>query len=673
MTLKTSLFNKGIYKSTIKRCLWGSVLYFVILLICNVLPITLMGEYHLSSDIIYDNGLVFGSVVVSMFVPTVASLLVFRYIHSKKTSVFTHSLPVTRNSVYLSSIAGAFTLMFAPVLACGLILLLMALTGYSYCMTISSCFVWIGMNILTLFLMFSCSCLSANLTGNGFAMVAINGLLHGIVPLVTVTFNQVATFFLYGFKNMNDFISEVVYSNFVVWLGRSADNVAVEYYSDAVANRQFEVGRMFVYIAIAVLFYILSWVIYKVRNLENAEDVAAFKCLNPIFKYLVTFLAAISSFALFGEFMNQSIAVFGATIAIISAVVYFGAEMLLKKSLRVFKSYKGFVVFGVVFVALICFTAFTSFFGFESYVPDADNVESVAVYSHYQYEEPFVEDEDFIKHVTNWHKNHLDQKLGTVLDPGITGGYYTRTHLVYKLSNGKVVERTYYLTENENYKIYEEFYKFNEYKFKAFEMFGNDAESLMSMSVYSEHDGNVARIETKEQKKQLFECLRKDIAALDYGQIHTSTLSTCHVDMEFKSERFVPGMGGSKVSYFSYGLNRNFKNTYKWLKDNGYGNCVTVVNENMPLYVIYDMNLSAAWKAYTSDSTEFDGRVLKNISISNGELKEKVYDYLDNTHFSYGPDKKFYSVICPQDENNYSLLASIPEENIKEFEEFLNK
>ncbi|MEE1042628.1 MAG: hypothetical protein UH854_01555, partial [Clostridia bacterium] len=44
MTLKTSLFNKGIYKSTVRRYLWGGVLYFIILFLSTVLPILLTVE-----------------------------------------------------------------------------------------------------------------------------------------------------------------------------------------------------------------------------------------------------------------------------------------------------------------------------------------------------------------------------------------------------------------------------------------------------------------------------------------------------------------------------------------------------------------------------------------------------------------------------------------------------
>ena len=41
MTLKTSLFNKGIYKSTLRRYAWGSILYFILLFLCTGMMILL--------------------------------------------------------------------------------------------------------------------------------------------------------------------------------------------------------------------------------------------------------------------------------------------------------------------------------------------------------------------------------------------------------------------------------------------------------------------------------------------------------------------------------------------------------------------------------------------------------------------------------------------------------
>ena len=89
MTLKTSLFNKGIYKSTIRRYLWGSVLYSVILFVITALPIFLMIDpkdvsnyIGYSYPILYD--ITLPTVLIALAVPTVVGLLVFRFMHSKK-------------------------------------------------------------------------------------------------------------------------------------------------------------------------------------------------------------------------------------------------------------------------------------------------------------------------------------------------------------------------------------------------------------------------------------------------------------------------------------------------------------------------------------------------------------------------------------------------------------
>ena len=41
MTLKTSFFNKGIYKLTVKRYIWGAVLYFAVLFMSTGLSLFL--------------------------------------------------------------------------------------------------------------------------------------------------------------------------------------------------------------------------------------------------------------------------------------------------------------------------------------------------------------------------------------------------------------------------------------------------------------------------------------------------------------------------------------------------------------------------------------------------------------------------------------------------------
>ena len=193
MISKTSFFNKGIYKSTVKRFAWGSVLYFAMLFITTVLSLYLntpRGYEHIPYDYYENTPLILRSsyftapILMAIVVPTVVALFVFRFIHSKNQSVFTHSLPVSRKANFVSSIIASFTLMFAPIVVNGIILMLMSTFGFGQFFTVYDCAVWIGYNMLGLFMMFSVAVLASCFTGNSFAMVGINIIIHAFLFII---------------------------------------------------------------------------------------------------------------------------------------------------------------------------------------------------------------------------------------------------------------------------------------------------------------------------------------------------------------------------------------------------------------------------------------------------------------------------------------------------------
>ncbi|MBQ8003983.1 MAG: hypothetical protein IJ299_02715, partial [Oscillospiraceae bacterium] len=126
MTLQTSLFNKGIYKSTLRRYAWGSVFYAILLFMITSLVIFFDVDperYYRTMEehgaLILGDSYLYVPLVIGFFVPTVVALLVYRYVHAKKNSVFLHSLPVTRNANYVSTVLAAITLMMAPIILNG--------------------------------------------------------------------------------------------------------------------------------------------------------------------------------------------------------------------------------------------------------------------------------------------------------------------------------------------------------------------------------------------------------------------------------------------------------------------------------------------------------------------------------------------------------------------------
>lgn len=642
MISKISLFNKGIYKSTIKRYLWGSVLYFILLFMMTGMSIMLsydrsiqfLPQRGLNWSLIMDNEYILLPMLLAFAVPTVAGLMVFRFIHSKKTSVFVHSLPVKREANYVSSVLAALTLMAAPVILNTLVLMLISVTGYSQYFGIGDCAVWMLFNLLALFIMFSCVCFVASITGNSFAMIALNVLFHSFVPLLAAGFSIVSEKFLFGYAGEDVLLSRVVDNNFPVRL--------ISFISRWSSREQGfnEAGTVVKFIMIALLLYVISAILYKKRRMETAEDVAGFKCLNPIFKYLLTFMGAIAAFSIFSYSMQDNQFMFWCIVALSSIVIYFAGEMLLKKTFRVWHTYKGYLGFAIAFAAMMCVFAFTGFFGFENYVPKEGDVSEIALYNYYSGEKPFSENKDIINKALIIHKNRLIEKdiIKSYTDD-------TNIHIEYQLKNGKTVHRRYGVSQDELHRIMQTMYKNQEYK-ELSERIYTDISSVYTINIYADEHID---INDEEKKQELFECLKKDISSLSYNEIHNDAWGF-NIDIEYVPQkvfnednyRIVTSQSGEReriyMEYMSVWVNANFKNTIAWFVENGYWEKLAIKNEGF-MYIC-----GAHEELPFLDGNEFTGVISqvkenKIVKLDTPQDMEKIINYAQFEKQTYVEEK----------------------------------
>ena len=568
MTLRTSFFNKGIYKSALKRYLWGSILYFIILFFSTGLALFLnMGRgiynpleysYYKDSPLIFQGSYMALPMLLAMVVPTVAALLIFRFLHSKKQAVFIHSLPVNRTAIFTSSIFAGFTLMLAPVVLNGIILMGISLSDYGVYFSAIDCLKWIGYNALGIFMMFSCAVFSANLTGNSFATVALNGLIHGFLFLTVATFSIMADVFIYGFTEMNNFIEKVGTGNFFVTVF-------------SFSNEHFRNGLTFwdfaKYIIASAILYALAYFLYRKRRMETVGDVAGFKCLNPIFKYLVTFLATMFGFAGLASYIGENPFVFAIIIAVIGIVAYVGSEMILKKTLNVMYSWKGYIAYALVFSGIICVFAFSSFFGYETRVPNPSEVESVAVYEYYRFEEPYSEENEIIESAVKIHREFTEGYIPKINDYGVPRSQlYTRIHIKYNLKNGKSLTRVYPVSIAKRNEIMNRLYAFEEYRKMCEEVF---VEESLIKGVFVNDKVEIAEYDG------LLEAIRKDTMDMRYEKLHPMQYNEDDILYGISIEYKVIEKDGDNKPY-SYlsgiyvQITRDYENTVKWLWENGF-------------------------------------------------------------------------------------------------------
>lgn len=670
MISKTSLFNKGIYKSTIRRFLWGSILYFIMLFVFTGMMIFLNEDPNYANtywssraqSAILSTDYMILPMLMSMVVPTIAGLLLFRFIHSKKTSVFVHSLPVKRETNFVSSVLAALTLMAVPVILNTIILIIMSATTFSLHFSVGDCMIWMLLNLFALFTMFSAVCFVAVITGNSFAMVGLNILFHTIALIISAAFTMVCEIFLFGFAGEGELIDKVFNNSFITRIpsimtswGYSKSEIMTGYIKDIV-----------IFCVIAVVLYILSGILYKKRKMETSEDVAGFNCLNPIFKYLVTFVVAISTFAIAAYSIYKSPVSLWITVFVVSAVIYFGIEMLLKKTLRVWKSYRGYIGFAIVFAGIMCLFAFTSLFGFETYIPEKEDVQSATVYEYYRETKPFLADDEIIVKAIKTHNSLLKNRK--VLPER---EHETRMHVEYSLKNGKKIHRVYPIDKDTLHDIMNSIYENEEYKKKQERIFV-PMEEIYSIKLNGDGGYNQS-IEDPIKMQELISCIKEDILTLSYNEIYSGSrefgIEIGYIPQEESNEIYLDEVYGEdntsiRIRHEYEAINANYKNTIKWLRDNGYWESVAFKPSGI-MYIARD------WM----DLPFFDeeGRLVDYIKGKDSFIKledaediEKIADFCNNTPREYVKEKDRYTVyiVYNEQEKDHSTLTEISKDEI---------
>ena len=131
-----------------------------------------------------------------------------------------------------------------------------------------------------------------------------------------------------------------------------------------------------------ILFLALSaaaLLIYRARQMESAGDVVSVRVVRPIFKYGVAVCAGLSGgtftyYVLFGDGQLSLVL----SILFWAAVGYFLAEMLLRKSFRVFSAWPGCLVLLALLSALfLCIRLDLT--GYQDYIPASGEVSQVTV------------------------------------------------------------------------------------------------------------------------------------------------------------------------------------------------------------------------------------------------------------------------------------------------------
>ena len=196
--------------------------------------------------------------------------------------------------------------------------------------------------------------------------------------------------------------------------------------------------------AAGLILSVCALLIYRRRDMERAGDVVAVPVLKPIFKYCMTFgcalvLAVSPSYIGTGTINASGMTAALTELALLLAgafVGYFAAEMLMQKTLRVFRGHWcGFIVSGVIIIALTML-AELDLTGYERRTPAAGDVEWVHI-SNYS-DDGRLSTPENIAALVDFHREIIANKPVNEAADDHNGLIFE-----YRLKNGKIMTRAY--------------------------------------------------------------------------------------------------------------------------------------------------------------------------------------------------------------------------------------
>lgn len=569
MTFKKSLFNKGLFLSDVKRFSWVSLLYAGMLFF--ILPFNhIMRKNALDNEWVrhqIQNSLSFSSsnatqVMLILVIPIVLAVLIFRYMQKTNAAALMHSLPCGRDTLYFSHTTAGLLLLCLPVIFIGFILMALQLTTvlgnyYSFANVLQ----WLNHTLLFNILFFSSAVFVGMFTGSSVAHIVFTYILHILPAGIYMLFQYNLSQLIYGYNN-NSFFNSILEKLPFFRLLNFRSGINAEY---------LPAGEYISYAIITVLFIVVAYYVYKIRNIESAGDIISFKGIRPVFKYGVTLCSMLLGGLYFAAISGNSFSIIAFGYFFSSFIGYLVAEILLEKSFKVWKAYKGYIAY-TAFLIIFLIGVQTDVLGYVGRVPEIQDVENVFLgssiyqWEHFEemqdinspyYREGFYYRDDYvfddpesIKNIITLHQTLIDK-------PSKKGGSYR--YIAYKLKNGKQLVRQYIINNHQHASALKPIYESIDYKQIRFPVIRQSHEEIKLIEITDNRSPKKPLMLTdSEEIKEFIEMFKMDI--------HRSNYEELIIDAKYTPIISIMTNDDNRMNYPLY---ESHTIVYQWLKDKG--------------------------------------------------------------------------------------------------------
>ena len=414
MRSATSFFDKTLFRSQLKHT-WPLWLGYTALWLFLV-PVALFsalsaypGSYSAAdaSSLLLNTG-VRGGVFISFVFGLFFAMLAFSHLTQSRATNGFHALPVRRETIFLTAYLTALFCQLSTILVT--FLLGAAVSAPLHLSFWSVTGAAMGSAMLEAVFFYSFAALCMMMTGQILAAPVFYFVGNILVPGMEYLLRNFAGNFLYGYSGHTDvalgFLSPPLYMYTEVSIASIETCESDSYYVTAYALEHRSFMILAAYALAGLVIALIALLLYRMTG-----STVAFPWATPIFKYGVAFCTAVALgqflyYFLFGQYRSGgSDSLPGTILCMVAAglVGYFVAEMLIKKSFRVFRAgAKGAVIVSLALVLLGVAMSF-DLTGYEKHVPDESEIES-AFYTFSGMTNVTTDDADTIRRLTAAHQ-----------------------------------------------------------------------------------------------------------------------------------------------------------------------------------------------------------------------------------------------------------------------------
>lgn len=574
MPSKTLWLNKQIILQTIRSSGWIPLIYFLGLLLALPLDIFRRYENDLRADFQppYPVGSLFEynihlQIAMLVIVPVLMAVFLFRFLNTKPAAEMMHSLPIKREKIFFHYTLSGFVGLMLPVVLTALIVILLyqGIDLQAY-FGMKDIFIWAGTTVLLNLVIFTAGVLVAMLTGLSVLQAVFTYVFlffpAGMLFLIVANFH----FLWYGFP-MDYYLSNNMEKLSPLLMIAMIDELIMDGTTVAL------------YGAALLVFYGFSLFLYKIRKIESATEAIAFPKLRFVFKYGLTFCVTLLGGVYFAALMEGNRSgwlIFG---YIIGAIIgYYGAEMILRKTWRVFNKAKGLLLYSASMTVLFIGIHFIDIY--ENHLPEEDEIKQV-----YFSDSPYVftssssdvafseipdplQEENNIDAVRALHQQIIDKK-----DEGLANdnGDKQNAFFLYELKNGRKMVRQYLISRAAFTEYLAAIEDSEEYKRATHSIFKLNADAIKFLTL-SRHGVLTDQVSLNERKdiEEFLNTYRKDVLAQSYeDKMYFDSYGT-YVELFISQEYslYLP-------------LAPSYKETIQWLKEKNLFEQISITPEEI--------------------------------------------------------------------------------------------